>query len=44
MKMKARVDVMAARTKVWPTVCWLGRVMVLGSLQCVGVLLFWVLV
>ena len=42
MKMKARVDVMAARTKVWPTICWLGRAMVLGSLQCLGVLLFWV--
>ena len=33
MKLKARVDVKAARTKVWPTICWLGRVMVLGSLQ-----------
>ena len=42
MKMKAGVDVMAARTKVWPTICWLGREMVLGSLQCLGVLLFWV--
>ena len=40
MKTKARVDVMAAITKVWPTICWLGRAMVLGSLQCLGVLLF----
>ena len=24
MKMKARVDVMAARTKAWPTICWFG--------------------
>ena len=44
MKMKARVDVMAATTKVWLTICWLGRAMVLGSLQCLGVLLFGFLV
>ena len=39
MKIKARVNAMAASTKVWPTIgCWVGR-------WCwVAVLLFWVIV
>ena len=41
--MKAHVDVMAANESLaynWQ----LGQAMLLGSLQCLGVLLFWVLV
>ena len=41
MTIKAYVNVLAASTKVWPTIGgWVG----LGSLQCLGVLLFWVIV
>ena len=41
MKMKARVDVMAARTKVWPTICWLDRTIIAYSVwasYCFGFL------